>query len=211
MSVARPENSPPPPPAKTGGFNYSELIFRVVIILALSFSVWLGWWSYNRVYLPQLKEAREANATLNQLSTEVDDLDRRWPPADIEKLNQRLQLVDSNLFSDQSALEAWLADLREQSPPLGWDLKATFEKSRMHSAAQRNVYVIPTSLFIELHTVTNAPAMLSPYQRLLQLARQIALQQKRGDFTELTVDTGSNSISRAVMGLNFWTGGKEAQ
>lgn len=210
MSASPPDLSPTPP-AKTGGPNYPELIFRAVIIALLVFSVWLVWWSYYRVYTPRLKAARDSRATVSQLSAEVDDLDHRWPPADMDRVNQRFDLVDARLFADQSTLEAWLADFREQLPPLGLDLKATFQKTVAHTAAERNVLVIPTTLLVELRPVTNALAMPSSYQRLLWLTQQLVLQQKRADITDLTVDSGTSSIARAVIGLNFWAGEKEAK
>lgn len=212
MSDSRPTPTPSPPPtAKTGGFNYAALSFRAVILILLASSLWLVWWSYNRVYAPRLRECRQDNATVNRLSAEVDDLDRRWPPEDIEKINQRSGQADASLFSDQSGVEAWLADFREQLPPMGLELTAALDKTTAHSVGGRKVAVIPATLQVEFRPVTNSPAMPSPYQRLLYLARQLTLQQTRADFIELTVDSRTNSISHAVLGLNFWAGEKEAK
>jgi len=209
MNLIQPPPSSPPA-AKTSGLGHLTIVFRVVIILLLVFSVWLVWWSYYRVYAPRLKEARDNRATVNQLSAEVEDLDRRWPPAEIERINQRFEQVDTSLFADQSMLEAWLADFRERLlPPLALDLSASFQNTVLHSAAGQKVQVIPTTLTVELRPVTNATVMPSPYQRLLELTRKITLQPKRADLTEMTVESGPNSVSRAVLVLNFWARGKE--
>ena len=166
MSDSKPAASPTPP-AKIGGFNYPEVLFRVVIVVLLAASLWLVWWSYNRVYAPRLKECRDDNATVNRLSMEVDDLDHRWPPADVERINQRSGQVDASLFSDQSVVETWLADFREKLPAMGLELTAAFGKNTAHSAAGRRLAVIPATLQVELRPVTNSAAMPSPYQRLL--------------------------------------------
>jgi len=64
---------------------------------------------------------------------------------------------------------------------------------------------------ITFRTTTEASGGPSPYQRLLQFAERITAQDKNADLTALTVDSGLNSIGRAVVGVNFWTNAKEAR
>ena len=46
----------------------------------------------------------------------------------------------------------------------------------------------------------------SPYERVLAFGQQLAAHGKRADLAELNVAGGADSISRAVLVLNLWSG-----
>lgn len=208
MNGPEPQNNPPPV-TNAGEFNYSELLFRLVVLGLLLASVGLLWWSYNREFAPRLQESRDYNATVIRLTAEVDDLDRRWSKPDIEQINRKFELAQTRIFAGQPALEAWLADLREQLTPLGINANTKLEKVVVPAGIERPPSVIPGMISIEIQPVTGE--MSSPYQRLLQLVQRLITQEKRADLTELTVDSGTNSIGGAALNFNFWTDGKESK
>ena len=128
------------------------------------------------------------------------------------KVNQRFAQIDANLFTDQTAVEAWLAEFKAKLLPLGLNLKAAaVEKGQMRAVAGRKILVIPTTISIEVQPAPGAADARSPYQRVLQLTQQLTLHDKRADLTELTAEGGADSISRITLGLDFWTAGKEAE
>jgi hypothetical protein len=200
----------PPPVTKKGGFSYSDLVFRVVIMVLVAASVSLLWWSYSRVFAPRIKASHEMNTAVARLSAEVDDLNGKWSSSAIEQINQKFDQVQPSLFAGQPALESWLADFHEQLAALGLDLKTEFQKIIVPDGMENKLLIIPTTVYIELQPGTNSAGM-SSYQRVLQLTQNITAHEQRSDLTELTVDGGTNSISHAVMSFNFWADGKEAK
>src|ERR1700739_1927711 len=96
------------PVTKDPGFNYWELLSRIVVAGLLLSSIGLLWWSYYGVFVPRLKESRDINATVARLTAEVDELNRQWPPDKIGQLNQKFALVQPRLFASPSELENWL-------------------------------------------------------------------------------------------------------
>lgn len=212
MSAPDSDNRPLPA-TKTGGFNYWQLLSRIVIFALLLSSAGLLWWSYYQVFVPQLRESRQLNATVSKLTAEVDDLDRQWSKAGIEEVNQKFTLVQPRLFAGQAELAAWLADFKEQTAPMGLDVKTDFADSNAPAGAVTNVQAIPVTIaiaFPPLPSAAGSPGNLSPCQRLLQFAQRLTTREKCADLAEMTVEGGTNSIARAVLGVNFWTAPKES-
>ena len=197
------------PATHRGEFSYPDLLARLAVFGILLASVGLLWWSYYRVYAPRLKVTRDLNTTVEKLTAEVDMMEHRWSKAEMEGINEKFPLVQPRLFADQPELEAWLADFREQVAPLALDVKTDLAGSR--TAGETNLLILPTTVTILFRPATEGPGSASPYQRLLQFAERITTQGKNADLTDLTVDSGVNSIDRAVVGINFWAAAKEAR
>jgi len=201
----------PLPVTKTGNPNRPELLFRVGVILLLATSVGLLWWSYSRVLVPRLNESRDYNANVIRLSLEVENLDRRWLKADIDRIDKNFELAKPQLFADQPTLEAWLADFQEKLAPARLDIKTELGKTMSPPGADRKLFVISGVIIIDLQSLPAATGTPSRYQQLLRLAHRITNQEKHANLTELTVDSGANSIGHAVMAFNFLAGGKESK
>ena len=210
MSATSADNQPSPATQK-GGFSYPELLARVVVGALLLASVGLLWWSYYRVYAPRLKVARELNATVEKLAAEVETLDRRWSKAEMAGINEKFALVQPRLFADQPELQAWLADFRDQVSPLALEIKTDLASATTPTGATAGLTSLPATMTIKFRPGTGTPGSASPYQRLLQFTERITTQDKNADLTGLTVESGINSVGRAVMGINFWVDAKEAR
>lgn len=199
----------PSPATQKGQFSYPDLLARLVVTGLLLASVGLLWWSYYRVYIPRLKVTRDLNASVEKLTADVDLMDRRWTKAEVATINERFLLVQPRLFADQPELEGWLADFRDQVNPLALDIKT--ELVGASPVEETKLLMLPTKMTVTFRPAPEGATNASPYQRLLQLAERITAQGKNADLTELTVDSGMNSISRAVVGINFWADAKEAR
>ena len=208
MSMPATDNRPSPATQK-GQFSYTDLLARLVVVGLLLASVGLLWWSYCRVYAPRAKVTRDLNASVEKLTAEVETMDRRWTKAEMDAINDRFTLVQPRLFADQPELEGWLADFREQIAPLSLEIKT--DLASPSPAPEAKLLSLPATMTITFRTTTEASGGPSPYQRLLQFAERITAQDKNADLTALTVDSGLNSIGRAVVGVNFWTNAKEAR
>jgi len=215
-------STPPPLPnrapqsvTKPSGFNYLTLLSRVVVAGVLAASVWLLWWSYYRVYLPQLKEPTELNATVAKLTVTADDLDRQWSKADIEQINHKFAGVQPQMFTDQLELESWLADFTGQFTAQGMDIKTDIKAgpagTNAPAGAARGFLIIPVTLAITFHSGPDAGDLPPPSQRLLQFVQRLTTREKSAVLTDLSLSSGTNSIDQAVLGFNFWAGAKEAK
>ena len=201
VPAARP---PDAEPARNAG--HGDRLFRAIILVAVLGSVVMIWWSFVRVLLPRQKQSRELGSTVSRLSAEVDDLERQWTRADAEQVSNQFRQVDLKLFAGRAGVEDSLAALKEQAAPLALDVQAELGPPSPQTAGGRTLTVIPATLSIEVQPARPEIPNPSPYQRILQLSQRLTGEDKRADLTELTVAVGTNSISRAELVLNYWTG-----
>jgi hypothetical protein len=201
----------PQPVTKAGAFNYSALAARVVVFGVFCCSLGLIWWSYYRVFFPHLQQFHELTSTVTKLNSDLDQLNHRWTPGQIAQINASVGMIQTNFFADQVELQSWLAEVREQSQPLGLDVKADFTPSHVETNAQPKFAVISTGITIQFRPPTSPAKGPSRYQELLELAQRITTREKTDCLNELTVETGPNSIDRAVMNFNFWVAINESK
>jgi hypothetical protein len=190
--------------AQSPRLNAWEFIFRVVIIFVLLASLALAWWTFTKFFIPVQKQSRELTSQFARLSTEVDQLERKWSKADTEQIRGGYQEVYGQLFADQPALEAWLVDLEAQAGPLGLDVKIDFGQTAPPGTNEQKLAVVPARVALEVRPVPGGTD--SPYLRLLRLTRQLAAEGKRADLAEMTVVGGPASIARATLVFNLWAG-----
>jgi hypothetical protein len=204
-SAPAPEVRPtaPTPPRNAGS---GDRLFRVIILVAVLGSVALIWWSFVRVLLPRQQQARELSLRVSRLSAEVDDLDHQWTQAQMAQVTNQFSQVDLELFEGRAGVEAWLANLKEQSASLALDLGADFGQPSQQTAGGRTLTVIPATVSVKVQPAGPETKPSSPYGRILQMAQLLSDENKRADLTELMVDGGVNSISQVVLILNYWTG-----
>jgi len=182
--------------------NKWELLFRLVIIFVLLASLALAWWTFSKVFLPVQRQSQELSTKLAALSSDVDRLERKWGQADAEEIRRRYREAYGQLFADQSALEAWLANLEEQAGPLGLEAKVDFGQSTPASTNELQLAVVNVSLEVRPMPGTTE----APYQRLLRFTGLLAAEGKRADLAEMTVVGGPNSIPRATLVFTLWAG-----
>ena len=89
-------DSSPQTATKASGFNYAELLSRILVLSLLLASAGLLWWSYYRVYVPRLVIFRDLSSTVDKLAREVEDLDRQWSKQDIERMLALARGIDGH-------------------------------------------------------------------------------------------------------------------
>jgi hypothetical protein len=181
-----------------------ELVFRVAIIGSLVISMGLAWWTLTRQLMPLQQQSQALGVTVSHLSDEVDALQQKWTPADVDKTRNNYKELRTQLFADEGALQAWLVRLDEAAGPLVLDLKVDFGKPTAQVTNDVQVSVMPASVAIEVHPMPGATE--SPYQRLLRFGQQLGTEGKRADLAEMRVVGGKNSITRALLVFNLWAG-----
>src|SRR5439155_15714023 len=93
-------------------------------------SMALAWWTFVHGLAPLQEQSRELTAKFGRLSSEMDNLERKWSKAQMEEIRSKYKEAYSQLFADEPALQAWLAGLEEQAAPLGLDVKVDFGQVR---------------------------------------------------------------------------------
>jgi hypothetical protein len=186
--------------------SFRDRLFRAVILVVVLGCVAVIYWSFAHVMAPRLKESRELSSQVFRLSTEVDDLERQWTRASAGQLSNQFSQVDQKLFEGRATFEAWLGNLREQAAPLALDVRASLGQPSLQTAGDRTLTVIPATVSVEVQPARPETTPQSPYERILLLGKRLTGERKRADLRELTVEGGTNSVTRAVMVLNYWTG-----
>ena len=204
VPAAIPTGAVPVAVARPPRLNRRELLFRLVTLCVLLASLALGWWTFAKVFMPVQKQSRELGAKFTALSSDTDQLERKWGQAESDEIRRGYRGVFGQLFSDQSALEAWLANLEAQASPLGLGARIEFGSSAPAATNEQKLAIVSASIALEMRPAPGKAE--TPYQRLLRFTRQIAAEGKRADLAEMTVVGGATSIPRATLVFNLWAG-----
>ena len=212
-------NPPEPPPIPQPRpvslplrlLHYHEVIFRIVIAVVILVSLVVAWWSFAKVLPPLQKQARELASTYAQVSADVDKLSGEWSETKAAEITNSYTAARARLFSSEEAFDQWLAHLNGQASTLTLDAKADFGKTIPVPVPGEKLATIPATIFLEVRPTADPSAAQSPYQRLLQLSKQLGAGEKRTDLAELTVWGGTGSVSRATVVLNLWAGEERAK
>jgi hypothetical protein len=209
MSVPTPVPASPkarPTPARLPSSRRRDWIFRLVIVTALCAAGALAGWSFKCRLLPLQQQSRELTVAVSRLSTEVDALERQWPPVQQQEVSNRLAQAHAQLFGDQRALEVWLSQLKAQADLLHLETKTALGQSIPKLRGEEEVAVIPATISVEVHPALNDPAKASAYERVLRLTQRLTAPARRADLIELSAVAGTNSISSAGLVFHLWAG-----
>jgi hypothetical protein len=209
IAVAAPQ--PPKQARRPASLKFKELFFRVVIVSLLVCSIGVAWYCFAWVLVPRQQQSQKLTTSIARLSSEVDELERRWSPAEAQQVSNQFTQVKQKLFADQPALANWLATLREHSVPLSLDVQADIGSAVPKSTNGPTLAVIPTTVTIDVQPFRDLRGLESPYRRILRLSEQLIAQEKRADLKEIRVYSGTNSVARATMLFELWAGEETGQ
>ena len=181
-----------------------EIVFRIINFSLILGALGFAWWTFNKRMLPMQKRSRELIASLDTLSTEVDNLGRKWPRFEVEQIRSDYKEVRNELFADELELGRWLVRLEEEASPLALDIKVDFGKSTTRNTENEKLAVIPASVTLVVRPTVGGNQ--TPYQRMLRLGQQLGAEGKRADLAELTVNGGPLSITKGILVFNLWAG-----
>lgn len=213
-----PPPAPPPLPgppkrvtlAQSKSTGFWEMLFRGITVLVILAALAVAWWSLFEVWFPLQKQSQELTSRLSRVSDENDQMERKWSKDQIVQIRGQFNEVRSQLFGNESAFNDWLRDLRTSSDPLGLKMKVDLGSPSPAITNSHDLALVPANISVEISPEPEGRAE-SPYQRLLRLTESIAHEGKRADLTEMTVNGGPKSVSRAVLGFRLWASEKELQ
>ena len=99
-----------------------------------------------------------------------------------------------------------MADLETQNGRLYRDMEIVprFDAPMVRTIGSTTVTLVPATLDVRPAIGQDADAR-PVYQRLLDLCLQLSTQTNRADLMQISVQTGSNSVSRATVSFSLWT------
>jgi hypothetical protein len=197
--------SPVPRVPRKAPVNYGDWILRAVFVLLIAGSAWLVYWSLNRLAI-QRKQSRELGTLVSRLGNEIQLMQGKYTQSDVEQLGTHYRRANELLFQGQEPLEKWLLDLKQVMIPLALDGTPQLGKTMVQTNTQPQLTILPATLALDLRPAAGIEARQPGYARLLQFLQEVTTQNKRVDLVDLTVTGGTNSIERAVAGLELWAG-----
>ena len=181
-----------------------EILFRAINFTLILASVGFAWWTFEKRLVPLQKQSRQQVTSLETLSSQVDDMGRKWPKFARDQIRTDYQEVRNELFADELELGRWLVRLEEEAAPLALEINVQFGKSSNRTTEEEKLAVIPASVTLVVRPTIGGTQ--TPYQRMLQLGQELGAEGKRADLAELTVNGGPLSITKGVLVFNLWAG-----
>jgi hypothetical protein len=181
-----------------------EIAFRAINFSLILASMAFAWWTFQKRLVPLQKQSRQQASRLEALSSQVDDMGRKWPKFQRDQIRTDYQEVRNELFADELELGRWLMRLEEEASPLALDIKVQFGKSTNRTTEDEKLAVIPASVTLVVRPTIGGTQ--TPYQRMLRLGQELGAEGKRADLAELTVNGGPLSITKGVLVFNLWAG-----
>jgi len=184
-----------------------DVLERVVVFGVFLASLWLLWWSWQRI-VPLDKQATIMNRRVANLSSEIDQFEQIWNPARIEALTARYQAATEKLFATPEVCNEWTKGLSQLADYLALGLEAKTGTPQQFKVGQAKLSAVPVTLTVR--ALPGPPGVMTPYKRLIRLVERVVSAEKRAELVGLEVRGASNSIAQAVLVVNLWSLQKEA-
>ena len=181
-----------------------ELIFRLINFGLILLSLALAWWTFEKRLIPQQQKSRQLASTMDTLSSQIDDLSRKWPKFERDQIRTDYKEVRSALFQDEMELGRWVMRLEEEAAPLALETQVKFGSPSDKTTDKEKLSIIPASITLVVRPTIGGTQ--TPYQRMLRLGQTLGAEGKRADLAELTVNGGPLSITKGILVFNLWAG-----
>ena len=178
------------------------VLIRVAVIVVLAGAILLPVWSWKRLQ-PVSRQRAAAEAQQMRLNNEADAFERRWDPAEAERVEGQLKQVLERLFASPEELMGWQTELDRQTRQHEIDVTSRLGASETRTRNGHTLAVRPAT--IELLPAPAARSTNSSYQRLLGFTRTLANMNRRIDLVELSVIGHSNSVDQARATVQLWS------
>lgn len=202
--------APPPPPRPPRHVTHRALLWRFGMVLLLASAISLVFWTVNRLVRLQ-NEARDLSMLMSRLDGEIDQMEGRWTPVEVERLLSDFNRLPEQVFAGQESLATWLRDLRQHLVPLALEADAEFGQAAFDALTNSPVAAIPATVSIRFEPSESVESFKSPYQRLLRLTQYLGALSRRVDLVQLSVTGGTNSVAHAVAVLQLWAATPDLQ
>jgi hypothetical protein len=172
-----------------------------MIVICLGSAAMVCWSLFLRLQ-PVTREREESFARMSRLSDEVEQLRRKWNPAEVEATKAQHRAAQRLLFAGPAELQEWEKEAGRQSQSLMLESALELGRREGHPVAGQDVESVRADLYVRPAVpvgVTN-----SPYQQVLGFVQGVINSPKRVDLLELAVDGDSNSVAQARARMQFF-------
>jgi hypothetical protein len=185
--------------------SVSELFLRTLAVRLLMFavlggSVWLVWWSFQRL-TDVLHQSQQKSSQVSALGNEVQRLEQIRDRAEIQRIESRYEEAQSAVFSGPEQFMVWTNALREQTRALNLDTTI----AQGHSQVQSNLNVVIRHVTVDLEPSYEIGRTNSPYERVLSFAGLWEKAKQRVDLVQFTVFGDFNSVRHARAVFELWS------
>jgi hypothetical protein len=181
-----------------------EIVFRIINFSLILGSLAFAWWTFTKRLVPLQQQSRQLASTMDTLSTQLDDLSRKWPKFERDQIRTDYKEVRNELFKDELEIGRWWMRLEEEAAPLALETQVTFGNITDKTTEKENLSVIPAHVTLVVRPTIGGTQ--TPYQRMLRLGQLLGAEGKRADLAELTVNGGPLSITKGILVFNLWAG-----
>ena len=179
-----------------------ELLVRLAMFLVLGGSVWLIWWSVDRLTLVN-RQLNQKSSAVAAIADEVQILDRKLDPIQFARTEERFKAANQAIFAGPDECAGWSKEIPEQALNLG--LEATLQPGQVQPHVRADFKLSLLSNTIDLHPAVGSQWTNFPYQRLLDFTGVLQKPGRRIDLLELVVIGGSNSVRQAKAVVQLWS------
>ncbi len=193
----------------TGADRSRRLLFlltRISVVLVVGISLFLVWWSLNRVRRLQ-KESAALTQQTSRLSTEIELMTARLSPDRTQAVYLQASRALGDLFDGGDALAGWRDSIRESAVPLALEAEVVFRGTRTNTVGDHMLTLVDAG--VELAPVTEVAATRPTYHRILDFAQRVATQTQRVDILSLQVEGNLQSVTRASADIELWATERE--
>lgn len=188
-------------PAERPPNKLRAVLLRVGLFTVVGAALGACWWSISRL-TPLQAQSRELSRNVGRLSTEIDQMQATATEVEQTLWTNRLISAQQKLFENEEAATEWVQTLQERLVPFALEADARFGNRMKRQAVDQELAVVPLTL--EIRPAAGVPGAASAYQRVMDFCQILAGMRERTDMVELSVQTGTNTVSQATVVLLLW-------
>ena len=187
-------------------FALHPWVLRSLLMVPTLAAIVLVWHATTRLDRVQ-REMADLETQNGRLYRDIENVEREWMTGDIEAVKTRHDEVMTRMRGGTELVSLWLQQANERASQLSLEIVPRFETPMVRTIGSTTVTLVPATLDVRPAPGQDADGR-AVYQRLLDLCLHLSTQPNRADLMQLSVQTGSNSVSKATVSFSLWT--KEA-
>ncbi len=184
-------------------FALHPWVLRLLLMVPTVTAIALVWHATTRLTHVQ-REMADLETQNGRLYRDIENVEREWMTGDIEAVRTRHAEVMTGMRGGTELVRLWLQQANERASQLSLEIVPRFDAPMVRTIGSTTVTLVPATLDVRPAIGQDADAR-PVYQRLLDLCLQLSTQTNRADLMQISVQTGSNSVSRATVSFSLWT------
>ena len=183
-------------------WNIKPWPLRLLLILPTAAAVLLIWDAVVRLSRVE-RELALLTPQVAGLTRDIEQLEKRWPAAEIKDLESRRSETLGTLAPANDTVLLWLQQARARAALLGLDFTPHFGTPLVRPFGNDQIALVPATL--EIRPAAGEDSNRSVYQRLLDFSLFLGTQTNRADLLELSVALDKTAMPTATLNYSLWS------